>query len=518
MKKISLVILMIALAITVTEAKAQSHEGDTLKFWSVSYIDWPPLWGSPQRQFDAVCKKAGDHCYVFVEVGATVPLQSDIDNLVTRYDTQFYPSLTSKYGPVPDALDHDSSIFILVLNESDWAGYFDPGMQMPDTMVWATWTRHSSEHELIYVAASAFYAAEGIVAHEMGHLCHWLQDHSPEATTPPIYWETAFVDEGFSTFAEEYLTGNLDQWDVMDNAAFFQSDPDIPLIYFTNYDQAQLFMTFMYEQYGGWSYISALLRNQVNGWQGVDSTLRLLGYSQTFDDAFEQWCVANYIDDSLYQGGKYAYRHFSFPNASLLSTHSFFPTGVHSEQLSAYGCDYVKFTSMTAKPIQIEFTGTIGSHYRIAFMMMNPSGYGVKEVVCLQPDSTQHLLFAADSLGIAYNQLIMAVMCTDPMVDENSTSSYTYSAVGTAALNESEKITPLKIYPNPAQDKLSFDWPSGKGEKGTIEIYDTAGNRVLNASINKKTRSVDIQSLATGTYSVIIRIAEKVSSGTFVKS
>lgn len=502
---------------SVLNAKAQQVEGDTLKFWSVSYVDWPPLWGSPQRQFDAVCEKAGDHCYVFVEVGATMPSQTNIDNLVTAFDTHFYPELTAKYGPVPDALDNDSNVFIVVLNESDWAGYYDPGQQMTDSMVMATWNRHSTEREIIYVAAGSFYGAQGICAHEFGHLCHWEQDHSPEASMPGIYWESAFVDEGFSTFAAEYLTENLYQHNVYDNSAFFQYETDIPLIYFSNYDQAQLFMTFMFEQYGEWDYITALIQNQLNSWQGVDSTLRLLGYSETFDDVFEQWCIANYADDSVYMGGKYAYRHFRFPDALLSATHNNYPIFTQSGDLRAYSCHYVKFSSPSVHSLEIQFNSDASYKFRLAFLELNATGNALHKVHSVIPNASGSAVFNTDSLGLSFNELVMVVMSTDPSLDTNDFAHYTYQANSTEGLNEISAKNQPTIYPNPAQDQLFLDWSEGKGEKGVLEIYDSAGNRVMVSNFTKKTKSINIQNLNAGTYSMIIRFDERVVMARFVK-
>ncbi len=84
------------------------------------------------------------------------------------------------------------------------------------------WDRHSNQREIIYVAASAFTYLDDVVPHEFGHMLHWRQDHSPEPIENPTkYWEDAWVDEGFSTFAEIYLTENIYQHDVPDNGTFF---------------------------------------------------------------------------------------------------------------------------------------------------------------------------------------------------------------------------------------------------------------------------------------------------------
>lgn len=501
MKKLKLLLLACFASVGSMLVQAQVQPGDTLAFWSVSYIDWPPLWGAPQRQFPAVCQGAGDHCYVFVESGVSGISQSAVDELVMRFDTAFYPRLTAKYGPVPDQFDHDSSVFIVVLDESDWGGYFDPGQQMADSLVNLLWDRRSSQREIIYIAASAFnYGGASIAAHEFGHLLHWLQDHSAESAAPGIFWEEAFVDEGFSTFAAEYLTENLDQHNVFDGSAFFNSDPDIPLLYFSNYNQAQVFMTYMYEHYGRWNYISALIQNQLNGWQGVDSTLRLLGHTATFSDAFADFCVANYIDDSVFQSGRYSHEHFRFPAAYTENQHSTYPVSSGVLDVSPFGNDYIVFKSATPQNVQLSFQGDASSKFRLAFIARNPVTKLTRKVEHVIPDASGHAVYQADSLGISGEEVVMVVMCTDTALDTNERVTYTYSAVSVSSTGEHTMAPQLSVFPNPARDQLFLEGDPAFIASCRGEIIDTTGRSFGSVKINVADRSVHIRHLPAGAY------------------
>lgn len=510
------IIVLFALGIlSALPVSAQVQEGDTLNFWSVSYIDWPPLWGSPQRQFKAVCKKSGTHCRVFVETTATMPDQSKIDQLVATFDSAFYPSLVQKYGPVPDQMDNDPAVYIVALNEQDWAGYFDPGQQMPDTTVLQIWGRRSCQHEVIYVAADYFDGAQEISAHEFGHLIHWGRDHSPEPSEPGIFWETAFVDEGFSTFAAEYLTGNLFQHNVFDGDAFFRSDPDIPLIYFSNYDQAKLFMTFMFEHYGQWDYISALINNQLNGWQGVDSTLRLLGYSTDFPEVFEQFCLANYLDDSTFMGGKYSYAHFRFPGCVETVYDNTFSSSPVSGTLSSFGSDYIGFMTDAPQPVQLVFQGDSLRKYRVAFLEMENTDQ-VRKVVSRSPDASGRVIYVADSLGLAFNKLVMVAMCTDPNLDTTGVAPYSYYVLPLASVPGTSLENGLKVLPNPAKDKLFVELPAGIVSGTPLEILDTNGILKASYPVGENSVSIDISQLPAGSYVIRIRLKDRLYSTRFV--
>jgi hypothetical protein len=431
MKKLLFLAIIIMLTASQNALLAQYKAGDSLKFWTPSYIDWPSLQHIPQRHLTAVCKKAGDHCYVFVEKDAKQPQQKDIDQVVKSFDEKFYDSLTFRYGPVPDALDHDPRIFILVINEPSWGGYYDPAQQMPDSMTMRIWNRHSSEHELVYVSATSFYNAEKITAHEFGHLLHWQQDHSPEPTINPIrYWEVAWIDEQFSTFASVYLTADLYKKDVVDDLAFFVMEPDIPLIYFSNYDQVKLFMLFMFEQYGQWNYIQTLIRNQSDGIEGIAGTLKQLGYSVSFDDVFEQWIIANYIDDPVYENGKYYHAHYNFRKCKESATHTQLPVEKTDATVNPYAADYISFNiEKGKKPFVVQFNGDASKKFRLAFILMNSKDNKVYKVVPVKPDASADATFSADAYGSEYDKVVMVVMSTDKSIPENSTASYSYSAV-----------------------------------------------------------------------------------------
>lgn len=513
--------LLLFLLFTSTCSMAQVQEGDTMQFWSVSYIDWPPLWGMPQRIVNAICKKAGQHCYVFVEDVATQPTQAELDTLVSQFDNNFYPNLTPLYGPVPDTLDNDSNVFILALNESNWAGYYDPGQQMTDTFINAHWGMHSSEHEMIFMAADYFSGATEIVAHEFGHLLHWGQDHSPEPPVNPVkYWEDAWIDEGFSTFAAEYLTQDINQQGVMHYNAFFSNDPDIPLVYFltgASYDQVLLWSVYMYEHFGGAQYIKMLIKEQANGIHGMRKALDSLGYSGTFEDVFEQWIIANYIDDPVFDGGKYSYYHFNFPTAQQTYTHSTYPTGLKTQTLTAFGADYNVFNTTSAGQLDVTFDSDSSMSYRLDFILKN--GTTTVDVISVQPDAQGQAVFNAADFGTDYNKIIMAVMCVDTTLSDSTTAPYSYSATFTpSSVNDYNDGKDLLIYPDPAGNVLyiRIDDPNSAC-KGEYIIMDNKGSFLMTNSFHGKNVMINTSELKAGVYFIKIEKEGNVRFSKFVK-
>lgn len=492
--------LLIAGYLFPPDCYAQISVGDTMSFWSVTYIDWPPLAGTPQRRIHATCDKVGEYCYVFREDTLAPFPQHQIDTLVHRFDKHFVPELTSVYGPMPDALDGDSHVFILIFNEEDWCGYWDPAQQMTDSMVFATWGSHSNENEIIYIASDCFNSAPGITAHEFGHMLHWGRDHSPEPAINPVqYWEDAWIDEGFSTFAAIYLTENIFEPDVIDYQAFFEDDPDIPLIYFSDYNQVKLWTLFMFEHYGGWSYISALISNQLNGIAGMDSTLRQINAPVTFDEAFQHWAITNYLDDGNFEGGKYRYSHYNFNPCYAAANHFTYPTGFCAHTINPYGTDYINFSTTVSSPMTITFSGDSNSKFRLAMIKMNMPANSVADIDYITPDENNNAVYHADSFGVAYNKLVFVVCNVDSAIHEDGTAAYSYFTNSTAGMENLASTPEISIWPNPADSQITVK--SGPKLSGSVyTICNQIGKVVSTGKLTDENTIIEIQDLSDGIY------------------
>ena len=127
---------------------AQINIGDVKQFYSVSYIDWDA--NDPQRIITATCKGISKNAYLFVDNSAYQPTQTQVNNLLEKFENVFVPIQTNFYGEIPNALDNDPRIYMLAVGNEWWGGYFDPAHQMKDSLVFAKWGKHSNEKEMIY--------------------------------------------------------------------------------------------------------------------------------------------------------------------------------------------------------------------------------------------------------------------------------------------------------------------------------------------------------------------------------
>ena len=144
---------------------------------------------------------------------------------------------------------------------------------------------------------------EGTFAHEFQHLIH--HDIDPD--------EYSWVNEGCSTLAE-YING----YGMGSNLAYYITDFwETSLTQWegmlANYGCVQLWAVYMYEHYGGQPFIWALVHEQANGIQGVNNVLKARHIHKTFDEIFQDWEIANYLDDTSFANGIYGYYGIDLP-------------------------------------------------------------------------------------------------------------------------------------------------------------------------------------------------------------
>ena len=352
--------------------------GDQKKFYAVDFARS----GVPYLT-SATCRAVGKFCYIFVEDkqwDSGVVTHTGVVKLKRAFDEStpadpargIYKLETEDLGPAPDEIDQDPKIYILILDIPDAyngfgdfiAGYFEPINQKrgvfrdPNTGM----KLYSNEVEMIYLDANPLEAGSTmsmeILAHEFQHVIHWRHDPNEEV----------WLNEGCSDYAAMFLCGyNTDQdW----HTKAFEEEPQTSLVYWpggmasslANYGAAYLFMVYLHEHYGGVSTISALIAYPADGISGVNAVLSARGYSEDFGDVFSDWKIANYLDDTGFDSGKYGYmeidlsikrgrKHFSFPVSST------------SRYIQSWAGDYIEFTGGDrVSDLQIDFIKSNPDH------------------------------------------------------------------------------------------------------------------------------------------------------------
>ncbi len=227
--------------------------------------------------------------------------------LLDEFDNNIYPTDTSIFGEPLARGAEGQKTWILIFNIRDEA-YYDPtqttyiagyfsasesaennkNIMHIDTYDWANRTGPNAASPFLY---------EGVFAHEFEHLIHF--DIDPD--------EPSWVDEGLADLAG-FLCGYGHPGSHL--AYYMVYHPFTSLTFWggglEDYGASYLFELYLYEKFGGTPFVSALVQEQANGIQGIENTLAAFGYNDTFDEIFDNWTVANYLDTDK-EGGKYGY-------------------------------------------------------------------------------------------------------------------------------------------------------------------------------------------------------------------
>lgn len=231
-----------------------------------------------------------------------------LDYLMDEFDTNIYPTVTGVFGePLPRG-DEGKAVWTLLFNIRDEA-YYDPDAESYIAGYFSAGESADNNKNIMHIDtydwlnrvgpdAARPYLYEGIFAHEFQHLVHF--DHDPD--------EPSWVDEGCADLAG-YLCG-YGHWDghimyylayhMFTSLTFWGSQLE-------DYGQVYLFALYLFEKFGGELFFSTLVNEQANGIEGIENTLSALGYSESFDQIFDRWSIALYLDDETICGGKYGF-------------------------------------------------------------------------------------------------------------------------------------------------------------------------------------------------------------------
>jgi hypothetical protein len=241
------------------------------------------LSGPSIRMVNATVVHVTEHAYFFVEDGTSVG-QGTIEQIGSDFETIVYPTVRARFGSEwTPGVDSDPRITIVHAELGNLAGYFSGGDEAPVAVA-----PRSNEREAIFLDTGELGAGVGyntLLAHEFQHMVHWNADDS----------EDSWANEGLSQVAAQEVGGGSDWLDR------FLGTPDTQLTFWPEYESsaihyaaAELFMSYLLDQYGGRSRAAELLANDGDSLRGVQAYLD--GFGKTFADVFADWVVANYLD------------------------------------------------------------------------------------------------------------------------------------------------------------------------------------------------------------------------------
>jgi hypothetical protein len=332
---------------------------ETREFWAWDLSVMPPR----SVKVAATCRLTGPHAYLYVaddQWGETVTPEM-AQAFMTTFEYRsgaaavdpglgIFDNDRMVFGDIPDTLDDDPRMYLLLLNIADYVnsegetfsfdGYFNAYDELPDEEVkrQTLGLYRSNECEMLYINSRIRPVTEpytlGVIAHELQHLIAYNYDTAEDVWMSESLAEVAMLVNGYYTdvaWVESYA-----------------ADPSTPLVTTTasgSYGAYLLWGMYLYEQVGR-DFMMTLEKEQQDGISGLNRALKTAGIDTDFPTLFQDWVVANGLQDRRVDIGQYGYD-FSddlppmTPVAELTSS-----TGTYDGEVEAFGVDYLDISAV----------------------------------------------------------------------------------------------------------------------------------------------------------------------------
>ena len=292
----------------------------------------------------------------------------NLDKLLKEFDGTIYPSVRYIFGSEwKPGIDNDDKIIILLTKLKPSAGgYFNPKDEVSKTQ-----EPTSNEAEMLYVNADqiANSIIYSLIAHEFQHLINWNQKERMRGVVEEV-WLNELKSEYAPTVAgydSSYAGSNLER-----RVEDFLTNPFESLTEWKgdkyDYPPVNLFGHYLAEQFGE-DIFSLMTNNNRVGIYSVEQAIKDKGFNYTFSQVFNNWTIANYLNDPTISSGIYSYKNpylrgnvrvspitYSIVSASVINI---------AQRVKDWAPYWYRFinkqdASTVAKDLEIEFESSMG--------------------------------------------------------------------------------------------------------------------------------------------------------------
>ena len=135
-------------------------------------------------------------------------------------------------------------------------------------------------------------------------------------------------------------------------------------------------------------------------------------------------------------------------------------------------------------------------------MLLNPSALDSSAVAQFTQIANTCPLSAGNSVYQARAILFQVYGQVQDFTDNCGSTGRTDFPQPITGLNHNSANYAIKLYPNPNDGNMMFEYQLGQGERGVLSIFDMAGNEVLNRSLteNSSSQKINLPELQNGIY------------------
>ncbi|MCK5050241.1 MAG: hypothetical protein KAS53_00785, partial [Candidatus Cloacimonetes bacterium] len=340
---------------------------DSLELWVYNFLNNTHSLISVTRQINStLC-----NIYVADDIWNVTIDPVDVEHLRNAFEDStaadptkgVYELDTVMFGITSD-IDNNGKTNILIydIDDTNINGYFSPSDLLGGP--------YSNNMELLYIDDNPHNAGihssycYATLAHEFQHLIHCNHDSN----------ETTWVNEGLSSFAQ-WVNGWISPYWMM----LFTQNPDNNLIQWSagaDYPQSYLFMHYLYEHYviGDENIIYNLVHITQNSMDGVDTALLETGWGTdiTSIDVFNNWVIANHINDPVFMDGLYCYSDNPIGTGQFVLTntaeYSSYPVTSDNVSMNHWSVNYILFENINLD-LSVDFDGDeTNSNFHVQFV------------------------------------------------------------------------------------------------------------------------------------------------------
>jgi len=450
-----------------SERDARDYQvGDGEIFWSWALNVMPPDW----ILTPATCRAVGEYCYLFVADDQwNIHMdQTDVDEIMPYLEE--YTMSSDQYG----AIEMDIINLILFYMElgsfggSTFDGYFSSYNQVTEAEAQnMNPPGHSNECEMIYMTCYPLQPADpiriSVLAHELQHLIHWGADIN----------EATWVNEGCSELA-------MVLFGLPDPITGFPNNPDNSLItwnqQFADYVKTMLFFTYLKEHFGDNNLIADIVADPANSITGIQNQLIEHGFMIPFEGIFNNWTIANYLDDPDVDAGQYNYDLLDLPPFNHSAFVTSFPYSGNGS-VNAWAAEYIRVNTNnldSGSTLTLNFETADNCALTLLYYEDNETLSHLNALI-VNDDFEMQLLESEES----YYKIVL-------VISNNNYSSFSYNysletqGVQTEEVTLENDITRITGYPNPVSSfstSVTFRIRNS-ASSAKLEIFNIKGQKI----------------------------------------